>query len=87
MILQVSRLNPSVLMSVPVKKQQHRKSSLQPLLFNKFNLSKLWLTFADNLVHDGPQFACRDLLVLKRKAVSQQGINTLPVSLKHLPCR
>lgn len=68
MILQVSMLNPSVLMSVPVK-TQNKKSDLTPSSF--CHLLRLQLTFGDNLVHDGFQFLRRDLHVLRKTAANQ----------------
>lgn len=75
MILQVSMLKPSVLMSVPVEKEEDRKSKLQ---LQRCSMLMLQLTFGHDLVHDGPQLHCRDLHVLEHKPpVSRQSTHRL----------
>lgn len=66
MTLQVSRLNPSVLMSVPVK-TANRKSCLRPLQRSVLNVAKRRLTFGYDLVHDGLELVGGDFHVLKQK--------------------
>lgn len=65
MTLHVSKLKPSVLISVPVKKVIRCVTALANVL-NPFSpiLYRQNLTFVDDFIENGSQFNCRNLHVL-----------------------